>query len=56
MIITTERAIRVFLVDDHRTTLWGLERLITGADRMQLVGTRQASRSCSPTPKAATPT
>ncbi|CAI08225.1 putative response regulator [Aromatoleum aromaticum EbN1] len=38
MIITTERAIRVFLVDDHRTTLWGLERLITGAERMQLVG------------------
>ncbi|MCK0510452.1 response regulator [Aromatoleum buckelii] len=38
MIITTESAIRVFLVDDHRTTLWGLERLIEGADRMQLVG------------------
>lgn len=38
MIITTEKAIRVFLVDDHRTTLWGLERLIEGADRMQLVG------------------
>ncbi|KON81877.1 response regulator transcription factor [Azoarcus sp. PA01] len=38
MIITTESAIRVFLVDDHRTTLWGLERLIEGAERMQLAG------------------
>jgi len=38
MIITTESAIRVFLVDDHRVTLWGLERLIEGADRMRLVG------------------
>jgi DNA-binding NarL/FixJ family response regulator len=33
-------AIRVFLVDDHRTTLWGLERLIeSAAPRMEVVGT-----------------
>lgn len=32
------RPIRVFLVDDHRATLWGLERLIDAADRLQLVG------------------
>lgn len=32
--------IRVFLVDDHMTTLWGLQRLIeSAAPRMQLVGT-----------------
>ena len=36
---STNQAIRVFLVDDHRTTLWGLERLIEGNQpRMQLVG------------------
>jgi DNA-binding NarL/FixJ family response regulator len=39
MIITTESPIRVFLVDDHRATLWGLERLIDSAGgRMRLVG------------------
>lgn len=32
--------IRVFLVDDHKTTLWGLERLIGSASpQMQVVGT-----------------
>lgn len=32
--------IRIFLVDDHGTTLWGLQRLIeSAAPRMQLVGT-----------------
>lgn len=37
---TTTRPIRVFLVDDHKTTLWGLQRLIEGAaPRMQLAGT-----------------
>ena len=36
---TTESPIRVFLVDDHRATLWGLERLIdSAAGRMRLVG------------------
>ncbi len=31
--------IRVFLIDDHRTVLWGLERLIESAGpRMQVVG------------------
>lgn len=31
MILTTESPIRVFLVDDHRSMLWGLERLIESA-------------------------
>lgn len=32
--------IRVFLVDDHRTMLWGLERLVeSAAPQLQLVGT-----------------
>jgi DNA-binding NarL/FixJ family response regulator len=41
MNITTERTnpIRVMLVDDHQTLLWGLERLIEAATpRMQVVG------------------
>ncbi|SIR45320.1 DNA-binding response regulator, NarL/FixJ family, contains REC and HTH domains [Aromatoleum tolulyticum] len=38
MIEVTERPIRVFLVDDHRATLWGLERLVGTAQRMQLAG------------------
>lgn len=39
MVEVTEKLIRVFLVDDHRATLWGLERLIDSAtDRMRLVG------------------
>ncbi|NMG74367.1 response regulator transcription factor [Aromatoleum diolicum] len=39
MVEVTERLIRVFLVDDHRATLWGLERLIDSATgRMRLVG------------------
>ena len=38
MIEVTERPIRVFLVDDHRATLWGLERLVGAAQRMQLAG------------------
>ncbi len=38
--LATDNPIRVFLVDDHRATLWGLERLIdSAADRMRLVGT-----------------
>lgn len=33
-------AIRVFLIDDHRTILWGLEKLIeTGKPPMRVVGT-----------------
>lgn len=37
--VASETRIRVFLVDDHRATLWGLERLIdSAADRMRLVG------------------
>lgn len=38
MIEVTERPIRVFLVDDHRATLWGLERLVSTAERMHLTG------------------
>ncbi|NMG43060.1 response regulator [Aromatoleum toluvorans] len=38
MLDVTERTIQVFLVDDHRATLWGLERLIGAADRMRLAG------------------
>ncbi|MCK9983931.1 MAG: hypothetical protein AzoDbin1_00403 [Azoarcus sp.] len=38
MIEVTERPIRVFLVDDHRATLWGLERLVGTAQRLQLAG------------------
>lgn len=38
MVEVTERTIRVFLVDDHRATLWGLEQLINATPRMQLVG------------------
>lgn len=37
---TQPQNIRVFLVDDHPTMLWGLERLIEGAQpRMALAGT-----------------
>lgn len=37
--------IRVFLVDDHRLTLWGLERLIESAHpRMAVVGTARSRR------------
>jgi DNA-binding NarL/FixJ family response regulator len=45
--MSTARAapIRVFLIDDHRTILWGLERLIeSGNPDMRVVGT---ATSCS---------
>ena len=32
------QAIRVMLVDDHKTMLWGLEKLIEGTPEMSLVG------------------
>jgi len=36
----TNKPIRVLLVDDHRTMLWGLEKLIEGENpRMEVVGT-----------------
>lgn len=36
----TERKIRVMLIDDHKTMLWGLERLIEGENSgMEVVGT-----------------
>src|SRR6059058_3507510 len=35
-----EKTIRVMLVDDHKTMLWGLQRLIEGESaRMEVVGT-----------------
>ena len=34
----TGASIRVMLVDDHRTMLWGLEKLIEGTPEMYLVG------------------
>jgi len=40
MIQANSQPIRVMLVDDHRSVLWGLERLIEGEKpRMQVVGT-----------------
>lgn len=40
MLSTHPRPIRVFLVDDHKTTLWGLERLIDSASpQMEVAGT-----------------
>jgi two-component system, NarL family, nitrate/nitrite response regulator NarL len=37
---STTKTIRVFLVDDHRTVLWGLQRLIeSDAPRTEVVGT-----------------
>lgn len=44
----TENPIRVMLVDDHRTMLWGLERLIAGeSPRMEVVGTASnCSEAC----------
>jgi two-component system, NarL family, nitrate/nitrite response regulator NarL len=37
--MVTEKAIRVMLIDDHKTMLWGLERLIAGQkSRMEVVG------------------
>jgi DNA-binding NarL/FixJ family response regulator len=38
MVEVAERPIRVFLVDDHRATLWGLERLVGSTDRLQHAG------------------
>jgi two-component system, NarL family, nitrate/nitrite response regulator NarL len=39
MLANPARPIRVLLVDDHRTMLWGLEKLIDGEmPRMQVVG------------------
>jgi two-component system, NarL family, nitrate/nitrite response regulator NarL len=37
-------AIRVFVVEDHKITLWGLQRLISASARMRVVGTA-SSRS-----------
>lgn len=39
-----QRTIKVMLVDDHQTMLWGMEQLIKGeAPRMQVVGTARNS-------------
>jgi two-component system nitrate/nitrite response regulator NarL len=40
MALNNSAPIRVFLIDDHRSILWGLERLIeSGKPAMQVVGT-----------------
>ena len=45
MITQPGRSIRVMLVDDHRSVLWGLEKLIDGEmPKMQVVG---KATSCS---------
>lgn len=37
--VSAAKPIRIMLVDDHRSVLWGLERLIEGEqDRMEIVG------------------
>ena len=36
--MATEPAIRIMLVDDHHTMLWGLDKLIGGEAGMQVVG------------------
>jgi two-component system, NarL family, nitrate/nitrite response regulator NarL len=39
-VMLAEKTIRVMLVDDHKTMLWGLERLIEGDhSRMEVIGT-----------------
>ena len=39
MTMENSAPIRVFLIDDHRSILWGLERLIdSGKPAMQVVG------------------
>jgi len=42
--VAPPNAIRVFVVEDHKITLWGLQRLISASARMQVVGTA-SSRS-----------
>ena len=34
-----QRAIRVFVAEDHQITLWGLRRLIEASSRMEVIGT-----------------
>jgi DNA-binding NarL/FixJ family response regulator len=42
--LPASRPIRIFLVDDHRTILWGLQRLVeSAAPRMAVVGTAESS-------------
>lgn len=43
MQVRSKAPIKVFLVDDHRTVLWGLEKLIESADapKMSVVGTAE---------------
>ena len=48
---TTQQAIRIMLVDDHQTMLWGLEQLIRSeAPRMEVAGT---ARTCDEAVSAA---
>lgn len=53
MTTCTTNTIGVFLVDDHRATLWGLERLIDSAsDRMRLLGSATSIDELLATPAA----
>ncbi len=53
MTTCTTNTIGVFLVDDHRATLWGLERLIdSAADRMRLLGSATSIDELLATPAA----
>jgi two-component system, NarL family, nitrate/nitrite response regulator NarL len=48
--------IRVFIIDDHRSILWGLERLIeSGTPTMQVVGTATSCAEALNTLNAASP-
>jgi len=50
-----EDQIRVFLVDDHRAVLWGLERLILSAeDKMQLLGSATSLAELRSAPESLT--
>lgn len=42
--LTEEQAIKVFLVDDHKCILWGLERLVAGEQPRMLVAGKANTR------------
>lgn len=42
--IATEQTINVFLVDDHKCVLWGLEKLVTGEQPRMRVAGKASSR------------
>lgn len=50
------QSIRVMIVDDHKTILWGLERLVdSAAPRMQVVATASACAQVQPAALASQP-